>query len=213
MEDTGKPIPKRLAIGPNGKRVGCTPEECREMAKHGREVRTLRRKWKESVKERILNGEARPSDIIREIFSKEFTELDKKVIGNVKLFKFLQYIPNIGKKKAETFLVVAQIPSNPDYRRRMHCLKNVKMRKRLIDTLDVWYDHYQMEKNYKLQRERGPRVRNDLRGRNLRLEGRQKRAAIEASKKEHISPHDNTQQNKDAIETSDVRIEMDTDRD
>lgn len=190
MEDTDKSIPKRLAIGPDGRRVGCTPEECREMAKKGREVRTLRRIWKESVRKRILNGEARPSDIIREIFSKELSDIDKKVIGNVKLFTFLKYIPNVGNKKAEAFLVVAQIPSNPKYRRRMHCLKNIKKRERLINTLDMWYDHYQMEKKYKLQNERGPRTREDLRGRKLRLEGQLKKAAIEAAKKEYNSKND-----------------------
>ena len=148
----GKPL--CLQKGPNGKIRGRTKEELAAMTLNSNHMRLERKRWKEKIRNEIGDGKIRPSEILAAIFAKDADDYLRKLAFPIKLRSFLQNIPGIGSKKAETLLIIAQISTAKGrYDRRISYLVKEPIRKRLIEALDAWYDQYAMEKRYKRKRD------------------------------------------------------------
>ena len=161
MEDEEKPVglPHCLQRGPDGKLNGRPPEEMRVLSAKALEIRIKRKEWKAEIRKAIGEAKVRPSDVIREIFDAEEDSTLRNLANPVKLRTFLQNIPGIGAKKAETLLVIAQISTaKGKYDRRMSYLAKESIRKRFLEALDAWYDQYRMEKQYKRKRDEPKRT-------------------------------------------------------
>lgn len=147
----GKPY--CLQKGPDGKVRGRTAEELLVMKQKGTELRRERKAWKDKIRKEMSNGLLRPSDAIRAVFDEEKHPGLKALTFPIKLRTFLQNIPGIGVKKAETLLVISQISTHKGkYDRRISHLAKESIRKRFLEALDAWYDQYEMEKKYKRKR-------------------------------------------------------------
>jgi len=152
-DEEPKPKPRRLQMGPDGKRRGGTREECATMSKRAQIFRGARKDWKAWVKTEIASGRQRPAQIIRDLFENEMDATKEKTILQIRVRDFLRSIPHIGVKKAETLLVISQLANDRCYR-RLSYLKRDHVRKRLTDALDAWYDQYKMEQRYKRRRDK-----------------------------------------------------------
>jgi len=152
-EEKPEGLPHCLQRGPDGKLNGRPPEEMRVMCVKALEIRVKRKEWKAQIRKAIREAKVRPSDVIREIFETEEGSPLRNLTNPIKLRTFLQNIPGIGAKKAETLLVIAQISTaKGKYDRRISFLAKESIRKRFLEALDAWYDQYRMEKQYKRKR-------------------------------------------------------------
>jgi hypothetical protein len=146
--------PRCLQKGQDGKVIGRTKEELAVMTENSNKMRKERKIWKAKIRKEIGDGKVRPSEILASIFTEDADEHLQKLAFPIKLRTFLQNIPGIGSKKAETLLVIAQISTaKGKYDRRISYLVKEPIRKRVIEALDAWYDQYAMEKTYKRKRD------------------------------------------------------------
>lgn len=159
-DETPVGLPHCLQRGPNGKLNGRSPEEMIALSSKAHVMRIKRKEWKAEIREAIRTAAVRPADIIRNVFESEEDSMLRKLAYPVKLRAFLQNIPGIGAKKAETLLIIAQISNaRGKYSRRISYLVKESIRKRFLEALDAWYDQYQMEKQYKRKRDLPPHKR------------------------------------------------------
>lgn len=142
-----KSLPRRLQRDEaTGKLYGADAETCIKMNQISVEMRRIRMQFKKEIGQRVVNGTS-PANILTDIFDPSFKEITstkrQRAILSVRIRSFLEAIPAIGPKKAESMLMKAQLPTGKRKQHRIAYLQSKHHRRNdLIEVLSMWFDQY-----------------------------------------------------------------------